>query len=61
MSRTAKKTVIPFGRMLRSFWTWQRETASGEIEGQLSHFLLGFLQFGRMAGISPSATANVNA
>jgi hypothetical protein len=37
-SRTAKKTDTPFGRLLRSFWPWQRATASGEIEGQLSHF-----------------------
>ncbi len=41
-SRTAKKTGI-------RIWP----TASGEIEGQLSHFLLGFLLFGRKAGNSP--------
>jgi hypothetical protein len=40
-----RKLASPFGRLLRSFWPWQRATASGEIEGQLSHFLLGFLLF----------------
>jgi hypothetical protein len=45
------KLASPFGRLLPQFWHWRRATASGEIEGQLSHFSVGFLRIRCMSGL----------